>query len=238
MGLSHNRSIIVTTLLVFGMWACHVTSRTLNEENMLQRHEQWMARYGRVYKDDSEKEARFKIFKNNVAYIEAFNNAGNCAYKLSVNQFADQTNQEFKATRNGFKFPSTPRSGQTTPRSGQTTPFRYETVTAVPSSVDWRKKGAVTPVKDQGQCAKNSEAENGTCNTKKEGVAAAKITGHEDVPANSESALLKAVAMQPVSVAIDAGESDFQFYSSGVFNGTCAKEGLCGIAMMASYPTA
>ncbi|GKG60376.1 senescence-specific cysteine protease SAG39-like protein, partial [Tanacetum coccineum] len=36
---------------------------------------------------------------------------------------------------------------------------------------------------------------------------AAKITGHEDVPVNSESALLKAVAMQPVSVAIDAGES-------------------------------
>ncbi|KAI7739578.1 hypothetical protein M8C21_016155 [Ambrosia artemisiifolia] len=128
------------------------------------------------------------------------------------------------------------------------------------------------------------KAVDATCNTKKEGVAAAKITGHEDVPANSESALLKAVAMQPVSVAIDAGEADFQFYSSGVFNGTCgteldhgvtavgygtsddgvkywlvknswgtswgeegyirmqrdveAKEGLCGIAMMASYPTA
>ncbi|KAK1431233.1 hypothetical protein QVD17_14546 [Tagetes erecta] len=116
MGLSHNTSIIIATLLVFGMWACQATSRrTLNEETMLQRHEQWMARYGRIYKDDLEKEARFKIFKNNVAYIEAFNNAGNRANKFSVNQFADQTNQEFKATRNGFKFPSTSRSGQTTP---------------------------------------------------------------------------------------------------------------------------
>ncbi|KAI3804994.1 hypothetical protein L1987_26952 [Smallanthus sonchifolius] len=180
MGLSHNTSIIVATLLVFGMWACHVTSRTLNEENMLRRHEQWMAHYGRVYKDDSEKETRFKIFKNNVAYIEAFNNAGNRAYKLSVNQFADQTNQEFKATRNGFKFPSTPRSGQTTP-------FRYEIVTAVPSSVDWRKKGAVTPVKDQGQC------------------------GNTVTNSKSKTLLFRAVE---------------------------AKEGLCGIAMMASYPTA
>ncbi|KVH95965.1 Cysteine peptidase, asparagine active site-containing protein [Cynara cardunculus var. scolymus] len=104
------------------------------------------------------------------------------------------------------------------------------------------------------------------------------------VPANSESALLKAVSSQPVSVAIDASGSDFQFYSSGVFTGECgteldhgvtavgygtseegtkywlvknswgtswgeegyimmqrdvdAKEGLCGIAMQASYPTA
>lgn len=39
------------------------------------------------------------------------------------------------------------------------------------------------------------------------------IDGHENVPANDEYALLKAVAKQPVSVAIDAGSSDFQFYS-------------------------
>lgn len=39
------------------------------------------------------------------------------------------------------------------------------------------------------------------------------IDGHENVPANNENALLKAAANQPVSVAIDAGGSDFQFYS-------------------------
>jgi KDEL-tailed cysteine endopeptidase len=39
------------------------------------------------------------------------------------------------------------------------------------------------------------------------------IDGYEDVPANDESALQKAVAGQPVSVAIDAGGNDFQFYS-------------------------
>ena len=33
------------------------------------------------------------------------------------------------------------------------------------------------------------------------------------MPANDEDALLKVVANQPVSVAIDAGGSDFQFYS-------------------------
>lgn len=39
------------------------------------------------------------------------------------------------------------------------------------------------------------------------------IDGHEVVPVNDEDALLKAAANQPISVAIDASGSAFQFYS-------------------------
>lgn len=39
------------------------------------------------------------------------------------------------------------------------------------------------------------------------------IDGYEMVPENNEDALMKAVANQPVSVSIDAGGKDFQFYS-------------------------
>lgn len=39
------------------------------------------------------------------------------------------------------------------------------------------------------------------------------IDGYEDVPENDEEALRKAVASQPVSVAIEAGGRDFQLYS-------------------------
>nr|KAJ0192797.1 hypothetical protein LSAT_V11C800445140 [Lactuca sativa] len=63
------------------------------------------------------------------------------------------------------------------------------------------------------------QAADGTCNTKEEAVHAATITRYEKVPANSESALLQAVANQPVSVAIDASGMGFQFYSGGVFTG-------------------
>jgi hypothetical protein len=39
------------------------------------------------------------------------------------------------------------------------------------------------------------------------------ISGYHDVPQNSEESLLKALANQPLSVAIEASGRDFQFYS-------------------------
>ncbi|KAF7822925.1 senescence-specific cysteine protease SAG39-like [Senna tora] len=327
--------------ILSGVLALQATSRTLQDVSMQERHEQWMARYDIVYKDSQEKERRFNIFKDNVKYIDDFNNAATKPYKLAVNKFADLTNEEFTASRNRFK-------GHMCSSITRTSTFKYEEVTAVPSSIDWRQKGAVTPIKNQGQCGccwafsavaamegitklstgnliSLSEQElvdcdtsgvdqgcegglmddafkfiiqnhglatetkypyngvDGSCNSNGEANHAASIKGYEDVPANSEQALQKAVANQPVSVAIDASGSDFQFYSSGVFTGSCgteldhgvtavgygadgstaywlvknswgtewgeegyirmqrnvdAKEGLCGIAMQASYPTA
>lgn len=68
---------------------------------MAKKHEEWMAKYGCVYKDEAEKARRFEIFKKNVKYIEDFNNSGEPRYTLGVNQFADLTNEEFAATYTG-----------------------------------------------------------------------------------------------------------------------------------------
>ncbi|CAA2935376.1 senescence-specific cysteine protease SAG39-like [Olea europaea subsp. europaea] len=341
MALTRSWKFIFVAILVLEMWASQARARSLQDASMVEKHEQWMTQYGRQYKNSAEKAMRYKIFKENMEYIETFNKVGTRSYQLGINQFADLTNKEFQASRNGYKMSPFLKS----PKASL---FRYDNMTAAPSSMDWRKKGAVTGVKDQGQCGccwafsavaateginqlstgkliSLSEQElvdcdtsedmgcNGglmdnafqfiiknqglttesnypyagtdnSCNSKKEFSHAAKITGYEDVPANSESALLKAVAKQPVSVAIDASGSDFQFYKSGVFTGECgtdldhgvtavgygtasdgtkywlvknswgtswgengyirmqrdidAEEGLCGIAMQASYPTA
>jgi hypothetical protein len=49
----------------------------------------------------------------------------------------------------------------------------------------------------------------------------ASISGYTDVPTNSPTAMMNALAMQPVAIAIEADQSGFQFYSSGVFTGAC-----------------
>lgn len=61
----------------------------------------------------------------------------------------------------------------------------------------------------------------GKCDTARLNAKVVTIDDYEDVPYNNEQALVKAVANQPVSVAIEAGGRDFQFYSKGVFTGSC-----------------
>ncbi|VAH12475.1 unnamed protein product [Triticum turgidum subsp. durum] len=57
--------------------------------------------------------------------------------------------------------------------------------------------------------------EEGSCGDgkKSESEAVVSISGYEDVPAKDEQALIKALAHQPVSVAIEASGRHFQFYS-------------------------
>lgn len=139
--------LIFAVMLILGMCASEATARTLPDASMVERHETWMIKYGRTYKDETEKAKRFEIFKKNVEYINSVNQDGSRSYKLAENHFADLTNEEFQASRNGYKMSSHPKSSSVSS-------FRYANVTAVPSSLDWRTKGAVTAVKDQGQCGK------------------------------------------------------------------------------------
>jgi C1A family cysteine protease len=76
-------------------------------------------------------------------------------------------------------------------------------------------------ISNKGICAEAAygyTAAQGTCQTTCETVAT--ISSYKDVAKSDESALLAAVAQQPVSIAIEADQQGFQFYSGGVYAGT------------------
>ncbi|KAL0368754.1 UNVERIFIED_CONTAM: Cysteine protease XCP2 [Sesamum calycinum] len=72
--------------------------------------------------------------------------------------------------------------------------------------------------------------EEGTCEENRGESEVVTISGYHDVPANDEQSFLKALANQPLSVAIEASGRDFQFYSGGVFDGHCGTELDHGVA--------
>ncbi|XP_023313137.1 uncharacterized protein LOC108903178 [Anoplophora glabripennis] len=111
--------------------------------------EQWQSfkdNVGKHYRSRLEESTRFQIFKDNVYKIEEHNRRfarGEVSYKLAVNKFADLTEEEFKARLN-------PRPAV---EIAHPTPvFGNFDDTDVPDELDWRDKGAVTGVKDQGNC--------------------------------------------------------------------------------------
>ena len=87
---------------------------------------------------------RAKIYNDNVAKISAHNAKGKAWY-MAVNDFADLTHEEFNARYVG----GLRKKGTSTPYTPTT---KSPQELGNPASVDWRQKGAVTPVKNQGQC--------------------------------------------------------------------------------------
>ncbi|KAM0822384.1 hypothetical protein ACQ4PT_071522 [Festuca glaucescens] len=71
-------------------------------------------------------------------------------------------------------------------------------------------------------------ASDGKC--KSGSSSAATIKSYEDVPTNDEGALMKVVASQPMSGAVDGGDMTFQLYSGCVITGSCGTDLDRGIA--------
>jgi xylem cysteine proteinase len=240
---------------------------------------QWLFDHGKFY-GTNEYKFRFGVFADNLERINVHNSGGH-SWNMSLNRFADMTPEEFTARYTGSLLRS-----NTKPVAAIRQLRGFVQNSTIPASVDWVSLGAVTPVKNQGQCgscwsfsttgsvegawfiAKNelvslSEQQLVDCSTAQgnDGCngglmdnafkyiitngglttesaypytatgpnacqaagkpVAATLTSYSDVPVNSEDALLAAIAQQPVSVAIEADQASFQFYSGGVMSAAC-----------------
>jgi len=105
--------------------------------------EAFKIKYGKNLLTGAEHDVRKSIFGDNLKFIEKHNAEhalGLHTYTVGVNQFADLTNEEFVEQFTGFK-----------PMEGAKE-IDFEVAGDLPESMDWRREGAVTPVKDQGNC--------------------------------------------------------------------------------------
>jgi C1A family cysteine protease len=108
--------------------------------NVTLEFERFVQEYDKHY-TPAEREARFLIFAKNMELAATRNAEGHAVY--GVTKFADLTLDEFKLRYTGRRSTSSPR-----PPADALASYNVSAVTAI----DWRSKGAVTPVKDQGDC--------------------------------------------------------------------------------------
>jgi C1A family cysteine protease len=104
----------------------------------------WTDMFGKKYESVEEELRRMKIWADNLEKVNAHNAeaaAGTRSYALKMNKFADMTGEEYKRTMLGLK-PAGVRNPEATLSMDDD----------VPSAWDWRPRGVVTPVKNQGQC--------------------------------------------------------------------------------------
>lgn len=116
-------------------------------DKLIELFESWMAKHGKIYETIEEKLRRFDIFKDNLKHIDERNKAVS-NYWLGLNEFADLTHHEFKSMYLGL------RPVTAGPRESESFSYEHVSLVDLPKSVDWRKKGAVTNVKNQGSCGK------------------------------------------------------------------------------------
>jgi C1A family cysteine protease len=241
----------------------------------------WVTNFNIVIQNSEHYNHVFENWVFNHKYIQLINSQ-KLTYTLGHNQFSGMNNDEFRNNVLSIKYEKNKNDFL----------LLNETLNGLPSSVDWVSAGAVTPVKDQGQCGscwsfsatgalegayyiKNGNLESfseqqlvdcdtlknggrdlgcnggemdnafkwiaknnglctekdypyvsgttktgGTCKTTCTNVKNSDIINYVDV-AHTDDALMKAIASQPVSVAIEADQIDFQLYKSGVFTGKC-----------------
>lgn len=270
-------ALLISTSLAFRATKNNIHGRGHYEEIFVN----WLDDFNVTVKDGAHFAHMLDNFANNADMIETHNDKKVNTYELGHNKFSHMSFEEFKEyVHLGLNLEE---ETETTNMIALT-----QNLTALPVSVDWTTQGAVTGVKDQGNCGScwsfsatgalegayqikygslisfseqnlvscdsvdsacngglmdnafswtksngglctesgypytsGTTGQKGTCTTTCAKNTLVSPKSYTDVAKNSDSALMTALAQQPVSVAIQADQPAFQLYKSGVLTGAC-----------------
>ena len=129
-----NKFILV---LVFALVACNMDIDSI----MFQQFQKFIKKYRKKYDSMNEFLARYEVFRRNV--METFQEE-NSSYRSGITKFSDLTHQEFAKTYLNLNYDAL--------AVANFNPHIVKVSNAAPAAWDWRDKGYVSPVKDQGSC--------------------------------------------------------------------------------------
>lgn len=116
-----------------------------DDQEWLEFKKQFLKQERSLKKEDEPK--RYRIWKSNNNFVKQHNQLyeqGKVSFRVGVDEFSIYSDEEFSKMRKGLM--------EQNESSGI---FENKTLPVprfAPSSIDWRKRGYVTPVKDQGSC--------------------------------------------------------------------------------------
>ena len=109
-------------------------------DNTHQEYREYLKKFGKQEPNDVEFMYRANIFKKFLIQMEKHNSDSTQSWKMGINQFSDLTKEEFINTYLGEMNHVAPQIAEEPINAG----FAGE--------IDWRNKGIVTAVKNQGKC--------------------------------------------------------------------------------------
>ncbi|KYQ92715.1 cysteine protease [Tieghemostelium lacteum] len=138
--------LLLLLLLIIG-----IVNAKFTEEEYRTAFTEWTLRFDKAY-ESHDFTFRFNVFKMNMDYVEDWNSRG-LPSRLGLNIFADLTNLEYQRIYLGTRV-NTKEMGwyDGTPVKSSAKRFSFEDSGDKNATVDWRAKGAVTGIKNQGQC--------------------------------------------------------------------------------------
>jgi C1A family cysteine protease len=165
-------TFLITLTVFLGICSLAASSRTFHnpQEDVVLFYnifKDWATQSNKQYGVE-EMAIRFFNWKSNFDFVQEQNSQQGLTFKLEMNDFADMTAEEFSALHMGLNTelltaskknnnaaaPKAKNANSTTKTNStnSTTKTNSAAGLGLPKSVDWRKSGAVSAVKNQGTC--------------------------------------------------------------------------------------